>query len=159
MNKLVIKQIFILVSLCGLSACAGSGEPRDEANLAERPTGRDCISQSSIRDYNVLDDSNLILTAGVKRKYHVKLSRRAYGLRSSWKIAFRSPSGRICAGMSDIIFEDGFQAYEQIRIASIRELSPEDVDDLLVQFGKKKADTKQAPAAEEIDGAEVEELD
>lgn len=159
MIKDYIKQMIIGLSLGGLVACAGSGEPRDEANLADTPTGRDCISQSSIRDYQVLDDSNLILTAGVKRKYHMKLSRRAYGLRSSWKIAFRSPSGRVCGGTSDIIFEDGFNTYDQIRVDSIRELSPEEVDDLLIQFGKKKADTKQTPVTEEIDGAEVEELD
>jgi hypothetical protein len=159
MKKRFIKQLIIAVSLSSLGACAGSGEPRDDANLADTPTGRDCISQSSIRDYQVLDESNLILTAGVKRKYHMKLSRRAYGLRSSWKIAFRSPSGRVCAGMSDIIFEDGFDTYEQIRVDSIRELSPEEADDLLIQFGKKKDETKQAPATEEIDGAEVEELD
>jgi hypothetical protein len=159
MNKVYIKQLFIVLSLSALVACAGSGEPRDDANLAGTSTGRDCISQSSIRDYQVLDDSNLILTAGVKRKYHMKLSRRAYGLRSSWKIAFRSPSGRVCGGMSDIIFEDGFDTYDQIRVDSIRELSPEEADDLLIQFGKKKADTKQDLATEEIDGAEVEELD
>jgi len=159
MEKYLLKQLIIALSLCGLVACATPGEPTDEVSFAATPSSRDCISQSSIRDYQVLDDANLIVTAGVSKKYHVKLSRRAFGLRSTWKIAFKSPSGRICGGFSDILFEDGFQPYEQIRISSIRELSADDTEDLLIQFGKKKGQTTQAPATEEVEGAEVEELD
>jgi len=50
-------------------------------------------------------------------------------------------------------------AAESIRIASIRELSPEDHEDLLIQFGKKKPEIEQTPAPREVKGAEVEELD
>ncbi len=48
---------------------------------------------------------------------------------------------------------------ESIRIASIRELSPEDHDDLLIQFGKKEPEIEQTPEPQEVEGAEVEELD
>jgi hypothetical protein len=48
---------------------------------------------------------------------------------------------------------------ESIRIASIRELSPEDREDLLIQFGKKKPEIEQTPAPRPVEGAEVEELD
>lgn len=159
MKQSLIKQLFILLTLSGLVACAAPGEPQNEASLGAERRGSDCISQSSIRDYQVLDDSNLIVTASVKRKYHVKLSRRAFGLRSTWKIAFSSPTGRICGGSSDLVYDDGMRVYEQIRIDSVRELSPEETDDLLIRFGKKEAEIKQAPATEDVDGAEVEELD
>jgi len=112
----------------------------------------------SIRDYQVLDESNLIVTERAKRKYHIILSRRAFGLRSTWQIAFRSQSGRICSAFSDLIVDDGFRS-EAIGIRSIRRLTPEEYDDLLVRFGKKEPDAKQTTAPEPVKGAEVEELD
>lgn len=124
-----------------------------------RERGRDCISQSSIRDYQILDDSNLIVRAGAKRYYHVELFRRAYGMRSSWLIGFKSFAGHVCGGSGDVIVDDGFGRRESIGIRSIRELTPEEKDELLVAFGKKEPEFEQTPEAEPVDGAEVEELD
>ena len=158
MNKLYLKHAITIIISCVLVACAATGEPRDQADYDAAPRGRDCISQSSIRDYQVLDESNLIVTAGGKRKYHVVLSRRAFGLRSTWRIGFKSPTGRICTSSGEVVFDDGFRT-ESIRLRSIRELGKGELDELLVRFGKKKPDFEQAPAAEEVEGAEVEELD
>ena len=112
----------------------------------------------SIRDYYVLDDANLIVTGTGKRKYHVTLFRRAYGLRSTWRIGFRSPTGQVCAGSGELIFDDGLGA-DSVKVRSVRALTPDEHEELLVQFGKKEPDTKQTPEPEEVDGAEVEELD
>jgi len=158
MNIYVLKRIVIAIISCSLAACAATDAAPEEAAYEAESKGRDCISQSSIRDYQVLDDSNLIVTASVKRKYHIVLRRRAFGLRSTWKIGFRSPTGMICPGSSELIVDDGFSP-ERIHIAAIRQLSPDDLDELLIRFGKKEADIEQAPATEEIEGAEVEELD
>ena len=154
----VIKQLVIVLFSSGMLACASTpGEPGTES---EGATGgrSDCISQSSIRDYRVLDDANLIVSASARRNYHVVLSRRAFGLRSSWQLGFRSPTGQICAGFGDLIVDDGFGP-ERIRITSIRRLTPEDEDDLLVRFGKKEPEQTTAPEPVEVEGAEVEELD
>ena len=94
--KVYTKQTFIILSSCFFIGCAAPQEAPDELAHERESRGRDCISQSSIRDYQVLDDSNLIVTASVKRHYHVVLSRRAFGLRSTWAIGFTSPTGRIC---------------------------------------------------------------
>jgi len=158
MNKSIIKQIIIVVSLSTLIGCAGTGEPLESAAAESGSRSRDCISQSSIRDYQVLDDSNLIVTAAVRRKYHVILRHRAFGLRSSWQIAFRSPTGMICPGSGEVVFNDGMGP-ERNQIRSIRELTPDDLDELLIRFGKKEPDFEQTPATEDVDGAEVEELD
>jgi hypothetical protein len=99
-----------------------------------------------------------VVTAQANRKYHVVLSRRAVGLRSSWKIGFRSTTGRICGSFDDILVDDGFGP-ERIRIAAIRQLTPEEYEELLVRFGKKEPTTEQAPATRDIESAEVEELD
>ena len=80
-------------------------------------------SQMTVRDYRVLDDSNLIVSGAARRKYHVGLSRRAYGLRSTWQVGFRSATGQICAGFSDLIVDDGLRP-DRIRIASINRLTP-----------------------------------
>jgi hypothetical protein len=155
---LFIKQIITLVISGVLCACGGTPET-STGDPQEASGGRsDCISTRTIRDYRVLDDANLVVTAQANQKYHVVLSRRAVGLRSSWKIGFRSTTGRICGSFDDILVDDGFGP-ERIRIAAIRQLTPEEYEELLVRFGKKEPTTEQAPATRDIESAEVEELD
>lgn len=158
MNKWFIKQIVIIFSLSGLSACAGTAGTPPEADYDAPRVGSDCIFEGTIRDYTVLDESNLIVTASARRKYHIELYRRAFGLRSSWHIGFTSPTSRICPGFSEVIVDDSLGP-EAIRISSIRALSPEEYDDLLIRFGKKEPEIDEDPATEEVEGAEVEELD
>jgi hypothetical protein len=106
----------------------------------------------------VLDEANLIVSASARRNYHISLWRRASGLRSSWQIGFQSPTGQICPGFGDLVIDDGLGA-DRIRIDSIRRLTPEDEEELLIRFGKKEPVVTQAPAAGAVDTAEVEELD
>ena len=153
-----IKQWVMLVISGLLLACASSQEVSDEGLSGGSDSRSDCIFRSSIRGYTVLDESNLIIEASGRRQYHMTLRRRAYGLRSSWGIAFDSPSSRVCAGFSEVKFDDNFDG-GSIRIASIRELGPEEHELLLIQYGKKEPEIKQAPVPREVKGAEVEELD
>ena len=105
---MAIKQTFIVGFSCFLCAC-GSAPETAPGDIPATSGGRsDCISTRTIRDYRVLDDANLVVTAHGRRKYHVTLSRRAVGLRASWKIGFRSTSGRVCGGFDDILVDDGF---------------------------------------------------
>ena len=157
--KPLIYQIIIFIISSSLVACASSGDNYESAGDPVNQRGRDCISQSSIRDYQVLDDRNLIVTASGKRRYHVELMRRAYGLRTNWKIGFKSPMGQVCSGSGDVIVEDGFNRLESIPISSIRRLNPDEIDDLLIRFGKKVPEEQETPAKEPVKGAEVEELD
>jgi len=158
MRKIYLKQLFIVVLSCCLLSCAATNEDTVEAEEGWQTRGGDCISQMSIRDYQVLDESNLIVTGTARRKYHIVLSRRAFGLRSTWRIAFQSSSGQVCSAFSDLIVDDGM-GVEKIRIRSVRQLTPEEYDDLLVRFGKKEPDVEQTPEPVPIEGAEVEELD
>ncbi len=158
MHKPSIKQIFIVFCSCYLLSCAATNEDAKESEEGWETRGGDCISQMSIRDYQVLDESNLIVTGSARRKYHVVLSRRAFGLRSSWRVAFQSSTGQICSAFSDVIVDDGM-GVDKIRIRSVRQLTPDEHDDLLVRFGKKEPDVEQAPEPVPIEGAEVEELD
>ena len=155
---MLLKHVIIVIFSCGLAACASTGS--EDAGGQEGAVSRssDCIHEPSIRGYTVLDEQNLIVSASNKRAYHVVLFRRAYGLDSSWGIAFNSPTSRICEGFSEIIFR-GHMNGESIRISSIRALTPEEEDDLMIRFGKKEPEIKQTPVPREVEGAEVEELD
>ncbi len=87
------------------------------------------------------------------------LQRRAYGLRSAWAIGFvDSATGSICSGFGKVVYEDqGLGG--GVRIASIRRLTPEEEDSLLIQFGLKEPEIERVPAPQEVEGADIEELD
>ncbi len=155
---MLYKQLVIIVCSSVLLACASTQDSPGSGDSEVTSHRSNCIFRSSIRGYTVLDESNLIVDASGRRTYHVVLRRRAYGLSSSWGIRFESPTGRICARFSEVIF-DGHSASESIKIASIRELTPEDHEYLLIQYGKKEPEIKQTPVPKEVKGAEVEELD
>ena len=114
------KQLFVILISCGLVACATSETDPLQAEYDALPQGSDCIFEGTIRDYRVLDDKNLVVTASV---------------------------------------DDNTGKLEAIRIASIRALTPEEHEELLVRFGKMEPDIEQTPVEESVDTAEVEELD
>ena len=155
---MLIKQFIMISFSSGLLACASTNTSPD-GGASEVSSGRaDCIFSSSIRGYSVLDESNLVIEGPGRKKYHLVLRRPARGIRSTWAIGFDSPSSRVCAGFSEVIFQ-GHMDNESIRIASIRELSPEEHEYLLIQFGKKQPEIEQTAVPREVKGAEVEELD
>ena len=127
---MLLKQLFVLITLGTLVACAGTDEAREEGSSRRG----DCIHQPSM------------------------LQRRAFGLRSSWAIGFvGSPTGRVCAGFGEVVFNDHMAG--PVRIASIRQLTPEEEEGLLIQFGLKEPEVKRMPVPQEVEGADIEELD
>ena len=107
----------------------------------------------------MLDEQNLIIDASPRKQYHVTLQRRAQGLRSSWAIGFAgSPTARVCAGFSEIVFNNNALGL-RYRIASIRQLTPEEEEDLLIRFGRKEPEVENMPVPNEVEGADIEELD
>ena len=98
------------------------------------------------------------MSATGRRQYHMILHRRAFGLRSNWAIGFKSSTGRICSGFSEVVFDGQFNN-ESIRIAAIREISADEEEDLLIRFGKKEPEYEQTPVPKDVKGADVEELD
>jgi len=154
-----LKNHIVLIFTSGvLLACATPNQAQEEGQFERQSRISNCISEGTIRDYRVLDEANLIVTATGRRKYHVVLSRRAIGLKSSWGIGFSSSTGRICSRFSDIVLDQELGP-EKIRIRSIVLLNPDEEELLLVRFGLKEAEFEQTPAPAEVQGAEVEELD
>ena len=56
------------------------------------------------------------------------------------------------------MYDQGFGA-EKIRIASIASISPDEEEQLLIDFGLKEPELEQPRTPEEVQGAGVEELD
>ena len=155
---MLLKQLIIVVLSSSLVACVSVQEAAPDAP-AEYDSGRsDCIYEGTVRDYAVLDDMNLIVTATARRQYHIVLTRRAHGLRSSWHIGLTSPTSNICAGFGSVVVDNGFGP-EAIRIRTIRRLTKEEADTLLIRYGKKEPEIEQIPTPEPVEGAEIEELD
>ena len=141
-----------------LLACSSAAVESAAPSARSAGYGSDCISEMTIRDYAVLDNQNLVVSAGAKRRYHVELSWPAFGLASTWQIGFDSRTGRVCPGFSSLLMNDGI-GIEKVASRSIRQLDDEQHDELLVRFGKKQPATGNSPAPRPVEGAEVEELD
>ncbi len=157
-KKLLLKQYITILISCGVVACATSENGSSSNRFEGSDSGSDCIFEGTIRDYRVLNDSNLLVSGSGTRKYHIELTRPAFGLNTTWKIAFRPQGSRICPGFSEIVVDGSFGP-EFIRIRSIRRLVPEEYEDFLIRYGKKKPEVEQTREPEEMQGAEVEELD
>ena len=161
---MLIKQLFIVITSSALLACVAADKSEKESFSRVSKPRPDCISQASIRDYQLLDASNLIVKTGGKRRYHIVLSRSSNELRHSRSLGFVSSTGRICAGFGELLVEQEFGAGsgfgpERIRISSIVLLSPEEEEFLLIHFGLKEPEFEQPRTPRKVEGAVVEELD
>jgi hypothetical protein len=105
-----------------------------------------------------LDDRNLLIRGTGKRNYLVTLMHRSFGLKSSIGLGFSSRDDQLCPYGGDALVLDGLNR-EKVGIRSISEVSPEQVDELMIRFGRKEPDEQQTPAPKPVKGAEVEELD
>lgn len=149
--------ILVILTSSVLVACAGTGEAPDAASEDIDYRGSDCILIPTIRDYRTLDDRNLLIYGPAKRAYLVTLFRPSFELRSSFQLGFSSRDDRLCPYGGDAIVV-GSLSREEIGIQSISRVSEEQVEQLLVRYGKKEPAEQQAPEPGKVKGAEVEEL-
>ena len=64
----------------------------------------------------------------------------------------------ICPNSGELVLDDGM-ALDRIQVRSVRKVTLDELDELLIRFGKKEPEFEQAPATEDVSGAEVVELD
>ena len=157
MWKYLKKQTATALTSCiVLSACAGQGGPAEPAADIDLH-GSDCILIPTIRDYTPLSRDSLLIHVSAKRTYFVRLVAPGFGLESSFQLATRSRDDRLCPYGGDAIIYDRLPGGEA-RIQSISRVTPEQVEELLVRYGKKEPGDTENPAPTEVKGAEVEEL-
>ena len=152
------KQYITATIACYLSSRATRIEASSDADVGASLSRSNCILEGTIRDYRILDESNLLVTASGQRKYYFELSRPAFGLRSTRRIGISSSGSRICPGFSEIIVDDSMGP-DSIRIDSIRRLNPTEHEKMLIRFGHKEPDLEHPREPITVQGAEVEELD
>ena len=154
-----MKQLIIFLVSGFLVACAGSSEAPDGQFEAIDGRGKSCISETRIRGFRVLDETNLIISGTIRRHYHVVLQRRAWGLKSSTPITLDSPTRSVCAGIGELLYVGNSRKLERIRIRQITELNNEEYEDLLVRWGLMKPRIETKPEHKEVEDAEIEEID
>ena len=158
-KKIFLKQLFAVSLSSGLLACAGHGEPAANGVSEASQDVTDCISVASVRDYRILDDASLIVSAHHQRHYQILLARPARSLRHADRLSFVGRGGRICSGSGELIIRNGV-VVESVRVDSVFRVSEAGLASLMEPRSGKAQAVRQttAPAPDPI-GAEVEELD
>ncbi|HUQ52462.1 MAG TPA: DUF6491 family protein [Gammaproteobacteria bacterium] len=93
---------------------------------AAAPANADCLRTSLIRDWDALDERNLIVYESGRRPYHVELTQSCFGLDFSEMLGFydRRGDGRICGyGLDRVIVERAIP--ESCSVAAVDELTDE----------------------------------
>jgi hypothetical protein len=119
--------------------------------------GADCISIRTIRDYTPLSRDSLLIHAAGKRSYFVRLLTPRLGAHASIQIATRSRDDSLCPYGGDALILDSFSG-DETRIQSISRLTPAQLEQVLIHYGKIEPADKPDPAPPKVEGAEVEEL-
>ncbi|NIL94291.1 MAG: hypothetical protein GTO71_07565 [Woeseiaceae bacterium] len=152
------RQSFVIAFSCVLFGCVSTGDDYESAGDPVNARGHECFFESTIRGYDVLDDKNLLVSIANRGFYHVELRRSVDDLDKHWSIRFVSQAGGICNG-SHVIVNHGFGRRQQVGLSSIREITPGELDLLLVHYGKQVPVANQTAEPGESYGAEVEVLD
>jgi hypothetical protein len=130
MKKSILKQILTVIISCILLSISATAEEQDKLPEDLDLHGSDCIWIRTIRDYTPLSNESLLIHA----------------------------DDNLCPYGGDSIIFDRFAGGEA-RILSISRLTPDQVEMLLIRYGKKEpVDTEEDSAPPEVKGAEVEEL-
>ena len=152
-----IKQLFTVFFSCALLSISVAAEEAGKLPEDLDLNGSDCIWIRTIRDYTPLSRDSLLIHASAKRSYYVRLLAPNFGLKSSFQLGTRSRDDRLCPYGGDSIIFDRFSGGEA-RIHSISRVTPQQVEQLMIRYGKQDPGDIQDPAPPEVKGAEVEEL-
>jgi hypothetical protein len=158
MNKTLYKQIVSLCFLCILTSCATTGDEAPAAVGDVDYNGSDCIWIRSIRDYTPLDDQTLLIWESSKRPYYVRLQQRSFEMRSAIGMSVDSRDDRLCPYGGDGLVFGSFDP-RPLGVRSISRITVEQADEFMVRYGKKDAGEPTTPAPQDVEGADVEELD
>ncbi len=157
MRKNLIKHVITVIISCSLVSIFAAAEEQDKLPDDLDLNGSDCIWIRTIRDYTPLSRDSLLIHASGKRSYFVRLMTLRFGAQSSFQIGTVSRDDRLCPYGGDTLIFDRYSGDES-RIRSISRVTPDQVEMLLIRYGKKEPVDQPDPAPPEVKGAEVEEL-
>jgi hypothetical protein len=126
------------ISMLALSAagCATTATT-DRGDRAAAESETDCLRTSLIRDWDSLDERNLIVYEGGRRPYHVELAQSCFGLDFETMVGVydRRGDGRICPGFDRVIVDGAIP--EGCTIAAIDELTDEQAEQLKLRAERR----------------------
>jgi hypothetical protein len=157
MRKNLIKQLIAIVISCSLLNISAIAEEQDRLPNDLDLNGSDCIWIRTIRDYTPLSRDSLLIHVSGKRSYFVRLLTPGFGLKSSFQLGTRSRDEQLCPYGGDSIIFDSLPGGEA-RIRAISRVTPDQVEQLLIRYGKKEPGDTEDPTPPVMSGAEVEEL-
>jgi hypothetical protein len=157
MRKGLIKQLLVVAIASSLLSNFAIAEEQERLPEDLDLNGSDCISIRLIRDYTPLSRDSLLIHASGKRSYYVRLLTPGFGMKSSFQLATRSRDDMLCPYGGDSIIFDNLPGGE-VRIQAISRVTPDQLEQLLIRYGKKGPRDSEDPSPPKVKGAEVEEL-
>jgi hypothetical protein len=160
---------FSLPALAAISAAmllTSCATPGGEGASASRPgritrfphdlANADCFFQNRIDNFEVLNETNLLVFDGRRRVYHVEISPPSMDLRHAYGIQFRSSTGRVCGNPGERLQISGgtFGAFP-LSVTGVYRLDAVTQTAVRAHFGQAVA---QPQLPEDEDAAAIEEL-
>lgn len=160
---LALLSLTALAAALILTSCATADS---DATAASRPgriarfphdlANADCFFQNRIDNFEVLNETNLLVFDGRRRVYHVEISPPSMDLRHAYGIQFRSSTGRVCGNPGERLQISGgtFGAFP-LSVTGVYRLDAVTQTAVRAHFGQAVA---QPQLPEDEDAAAIEEL-
>lgn len=135
---------------------ASASRPGRIARFPHNLANADCFFQNRIDNFEVLNETNLLVFDGRRRVYHVEISPPSMDLRHAYGIQFRSSTGRVCGNPGERLQISGgaFGAFP-LSVIGVYRLDAVTQTAVRAHFGQAVA---QPPLPEDEDAAAIEEL-
>lgn len=151
--------MLLLAGMLGLvmSGCASTKDEQSDSKDAARTGGGHCFFARSVRNFEALSDSLLIVWAPSERcPYKVEISSFCQGLKSTNVIAFNT-QGSICGWPTERLLIRDMGKERSCRIGKVSRLSAEELNALLVEYGKRQADEDPDNTTPDCTGSQLSE--
>ena len=152
----------LAVALLLTSCATGDGDgasasrPGRIARFPHNLANADCFFQNRIDNFEVLNETNLLVFDGRRRVYHVEISPPSMDLRHAYGIQFRSSTGRVCGNPGERLqISGGSFGTFPLSVTGVYRLDAVTQTAVRAHFGQAVA---QPPPPEDEDAAAVEEL-
>ena len=147
----------LLISCTGVGAeKSAASTPSKFSRFPHSAASSDCFYQQRVDNFEVLNDSNLLVFDGRRRVYHVEVSPPSMDLRHAYGIQFSSNTGRVCGNPGERLHvQNGSFSRFPLSITGVYRLDETTQAALRAHFGQT---TPLPPPPEDEDAGAVEEL-
>lgn len=148
----------LLLTSCTTAESDGSAASRPGriARFPHKVANADCFFQSRIDNFEVLNDTNLLVFDGRRRVYHVEVSPPSMDLRHAYGIRFTSSTGRVCGNPGErLAISGGSFGGFPLSVVGVYRLDAVMQTAVRAHFGQAVA---APPPPEDEDAGAIEEL-